>query len=318
LLVLAMELSGCPRLEGLSGGDSGGEPPVPIPNTEVKPTCADGTWGATPWESRSLPDIKRRGVTTSVDDPSFSLGEQMARPEKGHKRGRPQRSQQADRGKTGHRSVTTVTSGQLPKWVRDEIIRSTAKDRREPALMHLSKGMQHFADERYKAALPELRKAKELSPRSSMVRELLGLSAYRAGLWEEGLREIRTFRRITGEMIHTPVELDCLRALKRGQDITKVWQMIQEGDVTPETQHEARVVYASHLLDEGKPREAWAVIKPGRLVATPSMAELRRWFVAARVAVAAGDLDAARRLLDALDAQEPDFEGIDELRSALI
>ncbi len=27
----------------LSGGDSGGEPPVPIPNTEVKPLSADGT-----------------------------------------------------------------------------------------------------------------------------------------------------------------------------------------------------------------------------------------------------------------------------------
>ena len=37
------------------GGDSGGEPPVPIPNTEVKPGSADGTWGATPWESRTLP-----------------------------------------------------------------------------------------------------------------------------------------------------------------------------------------------------------------------------------------------------------------------
>ena len=37
------------------GGNGGGVPPVPIPNTEVKPASADGTWGATPWESRSLP-----------------------------------------------------------------------------------------------------------------------------------------------------------------------------------------------------------------------------------------------------------------------
>jgi hypothetical protein len=27
------------------GGHSGGEPPVPIPNTEVKPSSADGTAG---------------------------------------------------------------------------------------------------------------------------------------------------------------------------------------------------------------------------------------------------------------------------------
>ena len=27
----------------ISGGDSGGVPPLPIPNREVKPACADGT-----------------------------------------------------------------------------------------------------------------------------------------------------------------------------------------------------------------------------------------------------------------------------------
>src|SRR5205809_7220825 len=40
----------------ISGGFSGGVTPVPIPNTEVKPASADGTWGQTPWESRSSPD----------------------------------------------------------------------------------------------------------------------------------------------------------------------------------------------------------------------------------------------------------------------
>ena len=39
------------------GGHGGGVTPVPIPNTEVKPASADGTWGETPWESRSPPDF---------------------------------------------------------------------------------------------------------------------------------------------------------------------------------------------------------------------------------------------------------------------
>ena len=39
-----------------SGGYIGGVTPVPIPNTEVKPTRADGTARETVWESRSLPD----------------------------------------------------------------------------------------------------------------------------------------------------------------------------------------------------------------------------------------------------------------------
>ena len=40
-----------------SGDYSIGETPVPIPNTEVKPYCADGTALETGWESRSLPGI---------------------------------------------------------------------------------------------------------------------------------------------------------------------------------------------------------------------------------------------------------------------
>lgn len=210
-----------------------------------------------------------------------------------------------------------MKGGQLPKWVRDEIIRSTPKDRREPAIGHLGKAMTAFSEERYPAAAGELRKAKKLSPRSATIRELLGLSAYRSGKWEEALRELRTFRRLTGDLIHYPVEMDCLRALERPDDVIKSWERLQSYDISATINHEARVVYASFLLDQNRARDAWPVIKPGRLVASPTQGELRRWFVAARVALEAGDKDAARRLVAALDEQEPDFEGVDELRRAL-
>jgi len=219
--------------------------------------------------------------------------------------------------KPTYKTVTTVKGGQLPKWVRDEIVRSTPKERREPALKHLSSALESFADERYPAALADLRKAKKLSPRSATVRELLGLSAYRSGQWEEGLRELRTFRRLTGDLIHYPVEMDCLRGLDRPDEVTKSWERLNEYDVSPTVNHEARVVYASFLLDQGRPLDAWPVIKPGRLVASPTQGELRRWYVAARVALEAGDKDAARRLVAALDEQDPDFDGVDQLRRRL-
>ncbi len=41
--------------EALSGGDSGGETPVPIPNTVVKAPSAEGTAPSQEWESRSPP-----------------------------------------------------------------------------------------------------------------------------------------------------------------------------------------------------------------------------------------------------------------------
>jgi len=51
-----LEVVAIQRDERTVSGDHGdGETPVPIPNTEVKPISADGTWGESPWESRTSP-----------------------------------------------------------------------------------------------------------------------------------------------------------------------------------------------------------------------------------------------------------------------
>ena len=47
-----------PAQHNISGDNSLRDPPVPIPNTEVKPFSADGTWLETARESRTLPDSK--------------------------------------------------------------------------------------------------------------------------------------------------------------------------------------------------------------------------------------------------------------------
>src|SRR2546422_4076497 len=45
------------RESSIPGGIAGGATPVPIPNTEVKPSWADGTALVTARESRSLPGL---------------------------------------------------------------------------------------------------------------------------------------------------------------------------------------------------------------------------------------------------------------------
>ena len=47
------------KVNMISGGNSKRDPPVPIPNTEVKPLSADGTWLETARESRSSPDSNK-------------------------------------------------------------------------------------------------------------------------------------------------------------------------------------------------------------------------------------------------------------------
>ena len=51
-----------------SGGDGGGVPRVPIPNTTVKTSSADGTWTAGSWESRTLPGRMHARAVDEVDD----------------------------------------------------------------------------------------------------------------------------------------------------------------------------------------------------------------------------------------------------------
>ena len=54
-MILGMDAFLPYRYNKFYGGHSKEDPPVPIPNTEVKLFSADGTARATVWESRSSP-----------------------------------------------------------------------------------------------------------------------------------------------------------------------------------------------------------------------------------------------------------------------
>src|SRR3984893_10782351 len=55
----ARQIGSCHRL---LGDHSERDPPVPIPNTAVKPLSPDGTARASVWESRKLPGLKSPGL----------------------------------------------------------------------------------------------------------------------------------------------------------------------------------------------------------------------------------------------------------------
>ena len=44
-------------IQNISGDDYMEEIPVPIPNTEVKPKCAENTCGLPCWKDKLLPDL---------------------------------------------------------------------------------------------------------------------------------------------------------------------------------------------------------------------------------------------------------------------
>lgn len=205
----------------------------------------------------------------------------------------------------------------LPRWMREEIRLTTRKDRQTFALKVIAEGIDEYGDENFEAAFRKLAKAKQLSPRSPSVRELLGLSAYRLERWGEALAELRAYRRIAGDTSYMPAEMDSLRALGRDADVEKTWKRFGELGGSRPAEAEARVVYGAFLLDRGRPAEAWAVTRTSRLPANAPLYELRRWFIAARAALEIGDAEAAGKLARAVHRAEPRIEGLDELMSLI-
>lgn len=238
------------------------------------------------------------------------------KPRQGDSQSRQRRegsSQQATPGRREQLRRGGSSGGDLPKWIRDEVYRSTPKDRRDATLVLLTEAADAFADGRFPKAYGRLIKAKQISSRTPTIRELLGLTSYRMSQWDEALRELRAYRRIAGDTTHMPVEMDCLRALKRGSDVEKVWALYEELGGLSSTDCEMRVVYASHLLDKGDPRGAWKVANPGRLKNDAREWDLRQWYVAARAAAALGDKDTARQLAASVEKHDIAFPGLTEL-----
>ena len=203
----------------------------------------------------------------------------------------------------------------LPRWMREEIRRATHSDRQAAVLRVFAEAVDSFAKDEFGAAWRKLYEAKNLSPRSSAVRELMGLSAYRLGKWREALAELRAYRRFTGDTTHMPVEMDVLRALERDFDVEKTWVRFRELGGNRPTEAEARVVFGSYLLDQGRADEAWEVTAPSRLPRDARPYELRVWFVAARSALARDEVETAGKLATAIGRMDSELPGLAELMS---
>jgi len=193
----------------------------------------------------------------------------------------------------------------------------TPRARVVEAVGHLEQAAAAFVGGRYGKARYHAEEAKELSPRLPSIREILGLAAYRSGQWEQALRELRTYRRLSGDTTHLPVEMDVLRALERDADVEAAYALLRRLGGSRATMDEGRVVYASFLLDDDRAREAWDLTRPTSLGADPSEGELRVWYVACRAAVRLGERAMGRRLYQAIQEADPGFPGLDELDAAL-
>lgn len=192
-------------------------------------------------------------------------------------------------------------------------MRVTPANRQNAALAALGAAAEAFTEGQYHTAVRKAEHAKDLASRDATIREILGLAAYRVGDWQKALRELRTYRRLSGETTHMPVEMDILRALERPRDVEAAWQEFRKLGGGPAAKKEARVVYASHLIDRDELDKAAEVAGSPRRVADPWPEDLRLWYVAARIAALRGDKSRARGIAEDLVLADPSFPGLDDL-----
>ena len=197
------------------------------------------------------------------------------------------------------------------------LARVTPERRVGAALQALGEASEAFAEGAYHRSVRKAQQAKDLAPRDPTVRETLGVAAYRTGDWQTALAELRTFRRLTGDTTHLPVEMDALRGLNRDRDVDAAWSTLKELGGKPAVLKEGAVVYASHLIDMGDLEGAWKVVTPRKLRHEPFPEDLRMWYVAARVAALREDPRTAADLRDAILESDPGFPGIDELEKLI-
>ncbi|NNF64590.1 MAG: hypothetical protein HKN07_10065 [Acidimicrobiia bacterium] len=232
---------------------------------------------------------------------------------------------QQDRGRDNSRGrddrpapkYKTGLAAQLPHWLVEDLQRTTPPARVGPALESFGEAVRAFEQGKYRPALRHAKAAKDAAPRSAPVREVVGLSAYRAGDWQTALTELRAYRRMSGDTMHLPIEMDVLRALGKGADIEKAYKELERRGGHPSAVKEGRVVYASYLIDENRVQEAWDLVRPARIEAGGHDADRRLWYVAARAAALLGDKSTAGQLRDAILLDDPGFPGIDELETLI-
>ena len=184
-----------------------------------------------------------------------------------------------------------------------------------------------LVDEDPEAALAHARAARDRASRVAVVREAVGVAAYHAGDYAEAARELRAYRRMSGDHSYRAVLADCERALGRPEVALRLVAEAMAESPDDEEQAELRLVEAGARRDLGEDAAARLVLEAalGGRPTPESLVEgddIRLRFAAAYADLlhAQGEEALAQQWHDAVTAVDPDaladsveFTELDEL-----
>lgn len=123
--------------------------------------------------------------------------------------------------------------------------------------------------------------------RIDVVREAAGIAAYRTERFAEALRELRTYRRLSGSSEHLPVMADCERGLGRPDRAVAMWSSEEAQTLEPAQRVELALVVAGARAELDQVEAGLAVLDE---VDTPAMRKAAGRESAARLDEARVDL----------------------------
>jgi tetratricopeptide (TPR) repeat protein len=189
-----------------------------------------------------------------------------------------------------HPRGTPSRSAELPRDVLEEVRGATRPSGQRDAVARLARAIELLERGDAGAAAAEAEKARAISPRSGSVREVLGLALYGQGRFQEAIKELKAYKRISGRNDQNHVIADSLRGVGRPLEaIPLADEALRDRHVMNEAKAEAVIVAASALADEGRYAEALAFL--GRARTRADVAEpytLRLWYVKGDILERAG------------------------------
>jgi len=224
----------------------------------------------------------------------------------------------------------SVTARQLDGAARLEL-RTLAKDNAEEVARHLVMAAQ-LIDEDPELAHRHALSAGRRAGRVAVVRETLAITAYATGDFALALRELRTYRRISGKDDQLPLMVDSERGVGRPDKALELGRSVDRSALSNEVQASLAIAMSGARLDLGQPELALGELEVPQL--DPNMAypwspalfqaygdvleelgrvdEAQRWWARAEHAGEALDAAASVDEFESIDIEEIEEEELED------
>lgn len=148
----------------------------------------------------------------------------------------------------------TVTANLLDKVARAEL-KTLSKDNADWVARHLVMAGT-LIDEDPALAHKHAQAAGRRAGRIAVVRESVGITAYAVGEFELALRELRTYRRISGRDDQLPLMVDSERGIGRPEKALELGRSVSRASLDPSVQVALAIAMSGARLDLGQPDAA--------------------------------------------------------------